>query len=453
MQAARFFKVSAIIALLLALATASASAAVLSYKERPVRVNQKPVKLVLWHYWGAQRQDMVQEMIDRFQKAYPWITVQAVPKSTSGMRDEIITSIVSGTPPDVIMLRRYEVPSFAYEGLLLPIDSFLAERKLNPAEHFYPQEMNGFVVDGKTYSMPGPTGGATVYLIAYNRDMFEQVGLVDRAPQTWDEFETFAAKLNKWDPNRGFVQIGITSNVQAYLPLLYSNNGRYISDDGRKVYLTSVESIEVLNWMANFTQKINRGLSAENQFLKNIGNPTIGAFWAGYQGMFWANVSIFWNRDEFAPKMRMGVGLFPRNGRRPGAGNHGVVTEGWGYVIPVNIARDKQYAAYLLLEWLTAEPEGAGVFMLKQKRPSPIRGFNTLPVYYQINEHWDIVLKALESDVAIPIPPVYSDMLRNVLIPMATDVISGTSNAQSAAERAQQLAQQMLDSYWANKKK
>lgn len=452
MKAARFVRLFIALVLLLAFAAGSGSAAVVSYKDRPVRSNQKPVKLVLWHYWGSQRQDMVQEMIDRFEKAYPWITVEAVPKSTAGMRDEIITSIVSGTPPDLIMLRRYEVPSFAYEGLLLPIDSFLAERKLDPFQHFYPSEMNGFVIEGKTYSLPGPTGGATVYILAYNRDMFDEVGLPDRAPTTWEEMESFASKINKWDPNRGFVRMGITSNASAYLPALYSNKGRYISDDGRKVYLNSVESVETLNWLAGFTQKVNRGLSAESQFNSNIGNPAAGPFLAGYLGMWWANVSIFWNRDTFAPNMRLGLGLFPRNGRKAGTENHGVVTEGWGYVIPSNIARDKQYSAYLLLEWLTAEPEAAGRFMLEQRRPSPIRGFNTMPGYYKINEQWDVVLRALESDVAVPITPVHSDIFRTILNPMAYNVMAGTDNAPAAAEKAQQQAQQLLDSYWAKKK-
>lgn len=428
-----------------------AAAAIPSAKDRPVRSQQKPVQLTLWHYWGNERQPMVERMIDQFEKTYPWIRVTALVKNATAMRNEFTTAVVGGSPPDLIMIRRYEVPSFAYEGMLLPIDTYLSERKLNPFQHFYPSEMSGFVIDGKTYSMPGPTGGATTYLIAYNRDLFEEAGLPDRSPETWAEMESFAEKLNRWDANRGWTQLGIASNAVAYLPALYSNAGRYISDDGRTLYLNSAASIETLQWMARLAQGVNRGLDAERQFVVNIGNPQNGAFWAGYQAMWWANVSVFNNQPIFAPDMRMGIGLMPRNGRNAKAGNHGVVMEGWGYAIPANIPAERQYAAYLLLEWLTAEPEAAGWFMLEQRRPSPIRGLNANPAYRKLNDQWDVVIRALESDVSIPITPVHSEILRSVIVKMATDVMAGTESPRVAVEKAQQQAQQILNTYWKDK--
>ncbi|MTV61438.1 ABC transporter substrate-binding protein, partial [Streptococcus pneumoniae] len=79
-------------------------------------------------------------------------------------------------------------------------------------------------------------------------------------PWTWDEFNTIAKKL-KDHYNKPAIDFRINSNDEmlpyAYMPLIWSNNGSVVNEDGTKAegYFNSKESVEAVQFIQNLVKE------------------------------------------------------------------------------------------------------------------------------------------------------------------------------------------------------
>lgn len=436
-----------------ALAASSTSSdwtkAVMSWKERPLRSGQKPVTITLWDVWDGPRQELADKLVEDFEAAYPWIRVSRQVHTTWGITTKFTATLAGGSPPDVVMLPRTEIPSFIDAGALVSLDGFMAERKVTK-DIFFPADIGSFIVSGKTWALPTPSGGATNFLLIYNRDRFEEVGLPDRAPLTWQEFASFSQKLVEFR-NGQLVRYGghMSQLPQLFLPMLYSNAGEYISSDRREITFNSAEGVDALMFAVKFTNQVNRGKTQIDQIWSRFANSA--PFYSGVEAMWWNNVSAFFWIDERAKGIRYGIGSMPYNASNPKAESHGVVEGGWGYVLPETGDAARKYAAFLLLEWFTVEREAAGWFMLQQKRPSPVIAYNLNPDYLKINPLWPQVIKVMEKDVTIPLTPVHGQ-IQQAYYNAWNQAMAGQLSPEDALNQAAAQAQLRLDEYWKNRK-
>ena len=334
------------------------------------------------------------------------------------------------------------------QNLIIPIDDYIEKYNVD-LDMFYPSEIGSFIIDGKTWTMPMPTGGATNYILLYNRDIFADLGLPDRTPETWSELWDWSQKATKFTAEGHLEKIGINMNVpDLFLPMLYSNNGSYMTDDMTQITLNTPEALEALTFMARHTREINGGPENVASFYMGTSGEAAGApFYTGIEAMSWHNVSVFFHIKNLAPHLNYGVGKMPYNDRNPKAAGHGIVEQGWGYVIPASVPEEKREAAYLFVDWITTKEQAAGWFMLEQMRPSPVKEFNENPLYWEINPNWDAVLEALEADVSIPISPVHLQ-IKSVITQMLEMASYGQRTPEQALEWAHEEAQMILDDYW-----
>lgn len=423
--------------------------AVMSWKDRPLRSGQKPVTIILWDVWDGPRYELAERLVKDFEAAYPWIKVSRQLHTTWGITTKFTATLAGGSPPDVVMLPRTDIPSFIDAGALVPLDSFMVERKVTK-DIFFPADIGSFLVNGKTWALPTPSGGATNFLVIYNRDRFEEAGLPDRAPLTWQEFASFSQKLVEFKDGQ-LVRYGgqMSRHPQLFLPMLYSNAGEYISRDLRKITFDSSEGVEALGFAVSFTNQVNRGKAQIDRIYSRFANTA--PFYSGVEAIWWTNVSAFFWIDDQAKGIRYGIGSMPYNANNPKAESHGVVEGGWGYVLPETGNDARKYAAFLLLEWFTVEREGAGWFMLQQKRPSPVIAYNLNPDYLKVNPLWPQVIKVMEKDVTIPITPVHRD-IQQAYYTAWNQAMTGDLSPEDALKQAAAKAQQRLDEYWKSRK-
>lgn len=409
---------------------------------------QEKVKLTFWHWWGVQREPLMEKIIADFEAAYPWIEVEQIVQPWDRRSEKVFTALAGGNPPDVIMVQRYEVPQLVSQNLIIPIDDWIEKYDVD-LDMFYPSEIGSFIIDGKVWTMPMPTGGATTFILIYNRDIFAELGLPDRAPETWGELWDWSKKATKLNANGYLEKIGINMHsTDLFLPLLYSNNGHYMTDDMRTITFNSPEGLEVLEFMTRHTVEINGGPENVASFYMNTSGEAAGApFYVGIEAMAWHNVSVFFHIKNLAPHLNYGVGIMPYNEKNPKASGHGIVEQGWGYVIPTAVPEHKREAAYLFIDWITTKEQAAGWFMFEQMRPSPVKAFNENPAYRDINPNWNMVLKALETDVSIPISPVHLE-IKNIIGQMIEMAAYGQATPKEALEWAAEEAQMTLDDYW-----
>ncbi len=141
--------------------------------------------------------------VNRFLQLNP--DVELVPAEglrLENMNPEVTTimMIAGNIAPDVLVMKFRSIDSFVSKGMVAPLDANVAEAELagfDPARRIPPYVRDVVYRSGPDgerhlYGLPLPPFVAGLY---YNRELFREAGLPDRAPRDWDEMLQFARKI------------------------------------------------------------------------------------------------------------------------------------------------------------------------------------------------------------------------------------------------------------------
>ncbi|WP_400246747.1 sugar ABC transporter substrate-binding protein [Niallia sp. JL1B1071] len=207
-------------------------------------------------YWGSNMEKQaIQKMIDSFNKSHPDIKV--VGQHVAGdYNTKVNTLMASNELPDVAYLGTSLAKKWAQEGKIMDLTDYQDQ---------YPA-LKERVAQSYLYYEPGKNVGNTtaseIEMMFYNKSLFEEAG-VEVPPSkaedawTWDELIKTAQKLTKDSKGRTadesdfnpkeIMQYGISipSTFNGWLPMVLSNGGDIINEEGTELTLNTPEAKEV----------------------------------------------------------------------------------------------------------------------------------------------------------------------------------------------------------------
>ncbi len=393
------------------------------------------VNLSLMHCWGEHRAAMVEKMVADFTAQHPGVKVdiQLVGCGTT-LGEKLTTALAAGKPPDVAMLYTFDMVALADSGALTPLDSWMRRDQLAPSL-WYPTEIKAGEWRGSTYGLPIRTGGDSNSLIFYNRDIFAEVGLPDRAPATWQELESYSRKLIRYDGDKlvrnpvNVLNTGDYGNVA----WLYGGGAQFLSEDLRRVTFHAPAGVEALDWLYRFRTGVFRKLGDDQVDARQT---TINGQTAMLIGGVW-EFDYIWRAK---PDFNLGAGVRPRREGSPWAAVHPGT---YVYVVPAS--SPNRELAWELVKWLTVRRESSAWFLFEQKRPSPIASYNR--EFFRLNPLFSVIGEAITASALLTATPVHRDLLQ--LYGSAFNaVVRGQQPARAALEEAARQAQAVLDKYW-----
>ncbi len=411
-----------------------------------------PVTLDFWNWWNGPRKPLMDQLIGRFQAQHPTIQVKNDLKTYDHRAEQVLTALISPNPPAVLMALRTEIPTFADQGTIIPIDSYVKASGVD-VRKFYPSQVGSMYQRGQLYSLPMPTGGEYSMML-YNTDLFRKAGLNPaRPPRTWQELTAAGAALTKRGSGGKIVQGGINLLYSGigyqFLPNLYCNNGSLYSSDLKKVAFYSPEGIQTLQFMVDLIRSQYGSMEHYLDFVNTTDDDSLPQHpWhQGRLGMFPVGYWVFYETQQLAPKLRYDVTLRAYNGANPKAKTQGPVTGGWGYVIPKGLSPETEQAAFQFVKFLTYDMQGGCQFMQAQGRPSPLTACNNSPIYFSSNPHWSQVQQAVAHDVTIPVLSPHDQIVAQFDTHLQ-GAFYGSKTAKQALSDAADAAQPILDRYW-----
>jgi ABC-type glycerol-3-phosphate transport system substrate-binding protein len=410
---------------------------------------------VTWmNWWGAQREEMMNEIIAVFEDEFPNIHVENQVQGWDNREQLAATAIASQTPPSLIMITRSEAQKFAYEDLIIPIDDYITKKGHDVYDIFIKSEIDAMKFLDKTWSYPLPGSFLDSTLWLYNKNMFRDAELDPEAPpKTWQEVDAAVEVLTTFEDGM-LKTLGMTGFRGRFPSWIYCNSGKYYSDDARQLLFSQPEGIETAEWILSLVEKAG-GVESEMAFMEGVSAQVSDyPFYTNTLAMEAPNVSQFGHfktnsPDMYADTEQWGVMLVPHNGNNPAAKSAGVsgLAFTWNQVIPKGLKPELQDAAYEWLEFFTMREEGGGYFLLKQGRPSPVRRFNDNPAYYDANPYWDFVREAMDIDVGVPTTPVQIEVA-DILTKNLDQVWYGQKAPKEALDAAYDEAQPIVDAFW-----
>jgi len=210
--------------------------------------------------WGAQLgPDSIAGTLavaQAFEARHPGVRVRMLGLGAGHMNPQkLLTAIVGGSAPDVVVQARFNISDWASRGAFVPLDSYIARDRGAPnsprPEAYYEAAWNEAVYDKKVYGIPTGADDRALY---WNRGLFREKRAVleahgldwRRPPRTWSETIRYSKALTEKGKRAGFLPN--FGNSWLYL-FSFQNGASFLSPDGTRSTLASEEAAEALQFM------------------------------------------------------------------------------------------------------------------------------------------------------------------------------------------------------------
>lgn len=192
-----------------------------------------PTTLKVYTWWDVTKFEHLQKMQKDFEAKNPDIKIEFV-TIPSKYADTMVTKLAGGEIPDVMMLAMDQVPRYALNGMLLPLDK-LASQAYKDA--LYPVVKEALTVNGTMYAAARDVTPKVMYL---NKKMFAEAGIaIPSDTWTMDEFVETAKKLTKGtgaNAQWGYYWKNYTDQTFA---MIAAFGGKLYSADGKSSVLST----------------------------------------------------------------------------------------------------------------------------------------------------------------------------------------------------------------------
>ncbi|MEV7285050.1 extracellular solute-binding protein [Streptomyces sp. NPDC093252] len=184
-------------------------------------------------------------LVAAFEKANPDIDVKVSTYPWANRDTALATALAANKGPDVAYLIPDQLA--AYERNLVPADEYLsgADR-----EALRPAALKAVTVGDTALATPVLM---SAYPLLCNKKVFDDAGLTDRYPTTWEELSALAPQLKE----KGYFATSYSGDTTATLnmtfyPLLWQAGGDVFSEDGTKAAFNSPAGVKALTWLKTF---------------------------------------------------------------------------------------------------------------------------------------------------------------------------------------------------------
>jgi sorbitol/mannitol transport system substrate-binding protein len=291
--------------------------------------------------------DMIrmQKLTDDFKTKNPGIDLEWVTMEENVLRQKVTTDIATkGGQYDVMTIGTYEVPIWAKQGWLVPLDDLGADYDV---DDLLPAIRNGLSFDGELYAAPFYGESS---MVMYRKDLFEKAGLTMPEAPTWEFIADAARKIT----DKGTETYGIClrgkagwGENMAFLTATANSFGARWFDENWKPQFDQAEWKNTLQFYIDLMKDAGPPGASSNGF-----NENLALFQSGKCGM-WIDATVaasfVTNPKESQVADKVGFALAPDTG----LGKRGNWLWAWSLAIPAGSA--KQEEAKKFIAWATSK--------------------------------------------------------------------------------------------------
>ena len=290
--------------------------------------------------------DMIrmQKLTDDFTAKNPDIQLQWVTLEENALRQKVTTDIATkGGQYDVLTIGTYEVPIWAKQGWLVPLDHLGDDYNV---DDLLPAIRGGLSLDGKLYAAPFYGESS---MVMYRKDLMEKAGLTMPDAPTWDFIRQAADKMtDRANDINGIClrgKAGWGENM-AFLTAMSNSFGARWFDESWHPQFDQPEWKDTLNFYVDMMKADGPAGASSNGF-----NENLALFQQGKCGM-WIDATVaasFVTGKDSTVADKVGFALAPDKG----LGKRGNWLWAWSLAIPAG--SQKVEAAEKFISWATSK--------------------------------------------------------------------------------------------------
>lgn len=280
-------------------------------------------EVIFWHMWTSTWKEVVDRIVERFNESQDEYEVIALSVPGSGADTKFLLSVVGGDPPDVMAQWNSVIPVWATRGVITPLDSFMTEEELAEfKESVFPVIWKIGAYEGHFY---GLCVGLNVRAMYYRPSHFIEAGLDPaRPPQTIEELDAMAVKLDRFDTQGNILRIGHNpgQGTHAMLGWVASFGGGFYDYENQSVSINTPRNLKALQWIRSYSERL--GPEKVIRFTSSLQSEFSGD-WSFINGAYSIVIDGQWRVEQlakYAPELDYETAFIPMasEGGRPKAG-------------------------------------------------------------------------------------------------------------------------------------
>ncbi|HXH02923.1 MAG TPA: sugar ABC transporter substrate-binding protein [Candidatus Competibacteraceae bacterium] len=289
---------------------------------------------------------VMQKLSKQFEEKHPDIKLNWVVLEENVLRQRVTTDIATGSGQfDVMTIGTYEVPIWAKQGWLLPLDNLPADYDLDDV---LKPVRDGLSYEGKLYALPFYGESSMTF---YRKDLFKKAGLKMPERPTYDDIAKFAAAIT--DKGAGVYGIclrgkpGWGENMAFLSTLINTYGGRWF-DEKWNPEIDSPQWKQAIGFYVELMTKYGPPGASSNGF-----NENLALFASGKCGM-WIDATVaagmLFNPKESQVADKVGFAQAPVAVTPKGA--HWL----WSWALAIPKSSKVPEAAQQFVTWATSKP-------------------------------------------------------------------------------------------------
>lgn len=324
-------------------------------------------RLVLeyWEKWTGFEREAMAGVVDDFNNSQDKIFVRFL--SVSRIDQKMMLATAGGVPPDIVGLWAINLPSYAENNALMPLD-YLAKDAGIRQEDYLPVFWKLCSYRNFLWALPSTP---SVTALHWNKKMFREAGLdPEQPPRTIAELETFNAKLTRKNADGSLAQIGhMPQEPGWWMHDFPSWFGGASWDGATKLLLDAQPNRHFFTWLESYPKRFGGAAMFELRGgFGNFASPD-NPFFNGKVAMIMQGVWMNNFIKKYAPTgFEYGAAAFPEEEEHPGAPL--TIAETDILVIPAGARHPKEAMQFIAF---VAQQKNTEKLCLGQHKISPLR--------------------------------------------------------------------------------
>jgi sorbitol/mannitol transport system substrate-binding protein len=288
---------------------------------------------------------IMQRLSSQFEEQHPDIDLEWVVLEENVLRQRATTDIATqGGQFDVMTIGTYEVPIWAAQGWLEPMDSLPEDYDIDDV---LKPVREGLSYEGTLYALPFYGESSMMF---YQTDLFEQAGIEVPEQPKWDDVKEWAAKLH--DPDNEVYGIclrgkpGWGENMAFLSTLVNTFGGQWFNNDWEP-QLNSEPWKQALNFYVDLLNNYGPPGASSNGFNENLALFSTGkcAMWVDAT----VAAGLLFDPAQSQVADKLGFAQAPTEKHPKGANWL------WSWALAVPASSDAKEAATTFVTWATSK--------------------------------------------------------------------------------------------------
>jgi multiple sugar transport system substrate-binding protein len=206
---------------------------------------------ITYGIWDSAQLPAVEAQAVAFKELHPNITIEPQLVPWDDYWTKLQTSVAGGAAADVFWLNADNLPVYAAQGALVPIQSLVDDGSVDADA--YPESLrNIYTFEGTVYGIPRDFDTIALF---YNKDLFDAAGVeYPTGDWTWDNLRAAAEVLTVKDGDTT-TQWGFASTLelqQGYGNFIEQNGGHILNDEKTEALVDEPAACEALQFAGAF---------------------------------------------------------------------------------------------------------------------------------------------------------------------------------------------------------